>query len=122
MIVLIDDERIFNDSHKNSLAKIFRNSRDAISWLESIEDEGTIDELWLDHDLGINEDGETDTIMPFVLKLEEKAYFNEAPEIEKVFIHTMNFTERKRIRQALERFFKMEEVETGRFLKKEDEG
>lgn len=114
MIVLIDDERSFRDGNIDCI--VMRNSFDAISWLESLNPNTIIRELWLDHDLGLTSEGETDTIMPFVLKLEEKAYFNEAPQINEIMVHTMNSTEVNRIIQALGRFFKTRAVETTRYL------
>ena len=87
MIVVIDDER----THPNANL-IIRNSEEAVNFLthwHAIHQ--TLDELWLDHDLGINDfTGQKDTIRPVVKFLEEKVFFDDPVKIDKIVVHTAN--------------------------------
>lgn len=111
-VVLIDDERSFKDAPDD--ANVIRTVKAALEWLESKE-LPEIDQLWLDHDLG-EIDGEVTDIMPFVKKLEEKAFFDEAPVIHMVIVHTSNPSGGDNIVAALKRFFRVERVYAGTYL------
>lgn len=115
MIVLIDDERDFISSVDSNSILIFRNSHDAVEWLLSINDETNIDQLWLDHDLGIV-DGEKDTIMPFIRKLEELVFFDKTPKISQILIHTSNNIGGDQMMSALRNNFRTTRVSAGDYL------
>lgn len=115
MIVLIDDERDFISSVDSNSILIFRNSHDAVEWLLSVDKETNIDQLWLDHDLGIV-DGEKDTIMPFIRKLEELVFFDKAPKISQILIHTSNNIGGDQMMSALRNNFRTTRVSAGDYL------
>lgn len=48
------------------------------------------DELWLDHDLGLDANGEPVTARPVVSFLEERAFYGNVLEIGRIFIHSRN--------------------------------
>ncbi len=112
-IVLIDDLRSFQQDQN---AVVIRTERESLTWLESLTVDDTIGELWLDHDLGEDEQGQVTSIMPFVNKLEELAFFEKAPEIEKIWIHTSNSVGGKNIELALGRFFRTRKVYAGDYF------
>lgn len=91
MIVLIDDERDFKQSIAPEGVIVLRTSAEAINWLRTLTPEDNICQLWLDHDLGLLEDGVTpDTIEPVVKELESMFFHNTSPNIEQVLVHTAN--------------------------------
>lgn len=102
-IVLIDDLRNFKEP---ALAHILRTEKAGFEWLESLTEEDTIGQLWLDHDLGKDDQGNITDIMSIVNKLEERAFFGSAPQIEHVLVHTSNGVGGKQIMDALGRFFR----------------
>lgn len=116
-VVVIDDLRDFRSNHVNVIDQdtsitIFRNSPDALKWLNTMTKDDIVDELWLDHDLGA-ELGYVDDIMPFVNLLEEKLYFGEIGQVQirKVLIHTSNSSGRERIHAALKRFLPVYKID-----------
>lgn len=115
MIVLIDDERSFINPADTVATLVIRNSKNALSWLEGFAPEGSIDQLWLDHDLGIV-DGEKDSIIPFVRKLEELSYFGQAPHIGEVIVHTSNSIGGDEIVASLKNHYKVQRVFAGDYL------
>ncbi|MFJ4185015.1 cyclic-phosphate processing receiver domain-containing protein [Kitasatospora sp. NPDC089509] len=78
--------------------RIARTSREGIRLLEEHRDR-YIDELWLDHDLG----GEDD-ILPVVTLLEEAAFSGRPFRIGTVFVHSANPIGAARVVQALARW------------------
>ncbi|MFF5443201.1 cyclic-phosphate processing receiver domain-containing protein [Streptomyces achromogenes] len=64
--------------------RIARTSLEGIQLLQEHRD-GFIDELWLDHDLGGD-----DNIMPVVTLLEEAAFGGQPFRIGTVFVHSAN--------------------------------
>jgi len=109
-VVLIDDLRSFKERKP---ATVIRTAAESLSWVETLSPEDSIGELWLDHDLGEDQFGIPTSIMPFVSKLEELAFFDKAPEIEKIWVHTSNPVGGKQIEQALGRFFNTSKVYAG---------
>ncbi|WP_316528372.1 cyclic-phosphate processing receiver domain-containing protein [Kitasatospora brasiliensis] len=78
--------------------RIARTSGDGVRLLE--EHRGAyIDELWLDHDLGGDDD-----ILPVVALLEEAAFGGEPFRIGTVFVHSANPIGAARVVQALTRW------------------
>ena len=61
----------------------------------------TIDELWLDHDLGTNEAGATANIMPLVAKLEEAAVYGRRYNIGTIYVHSDNSSAREVMLRSL---------------------
>lgn len=122
-VVVVDDLRNFHPNHTNVIDKdtsitAFRNSPDALKWLNALTKDDTVDELWLDHDLG-TELGYVDDIMPFVNLLEEKLYFGELgqAQIRKVLVHTSNSSGRERIYSALQKFLPVYKIDAaGHFV------
>lgn len=117
MIVLIDDNRIFKPvlMPKPENIIVLRNSADALKWLDSLDPNTTINQLWLDHDLG-NVNGQLDSIMPVVKKLEELHSLGKMPNICEVIIHTSNVVGGRNIQQALSSFMKVQKVYAGDYL------
>jgi len=101
MIIVVDDERKFDPEKFNTdwFVQCW-NSDQACRLLGDIAMDGidTIDELWLDHDLGGD-----DTIRPFVLMIEEMFHEGHLPPIGKIMIHTSNPAGRKWMMQGLDR-------------------
>lgn len=113
MIVLIDDERNFIADID---AIIFRNSKDALKWLDTLLSTTIIDQLWFDHDLGIV-DNEKDSTIPILRKLEEMCFFDEAPVIKQVIVHTSNRVGGDEIEKSMKRYFPTIRVYAGEYLK-----
>ena len=90
VIVVIDDERTLPIS--DIPVFLFKNSSDGLAALKEIHTSGvTIDELWLDHDLGeIDISPYWDNIMPVVYWLEELGYAGTPLKVETIFVHTAN--------------------------------
>lgn len=112
MIVLIDDERSFINPID---ALVIRNSADALVWLDTADPETHIDQLWLDHDLGLV-NGQKDSIIPLVRKLEELCVWDEAPQIAEVVVHTSNSIGGDEIVASLKNHYKVQRVFAGDYL------
>ncbi|MEV4253978.1 cyclic-phosphate processing receiver domain-containing protein [Spirillospora sp. NPDC049652] len=78
--------------------RIARTSREGIRLLRDHQD-GFIDELWLDHDLGGD-----DSIMPVVTVLEEAAFNGRPLQIGMVFVHSANPSGAETVVRVLERW------------------
>lgn len=115
MIVLIDDERTFRPSVLDGEYLLLKTSSEAVEWLESLDRDTQIDQIWFDHDLGMV-DGEKDTVMPFVHLLEEKLFLATAPEIASVVVHTSNNVGGDRIYYSMRRFYNTQRVFAGDYL------
>jgi hypothetical protein len=100
-VLVIDDEKRFNfpDDWDVTYA---RTLRDGYEFLAAF---GSLDELWLDHDLGDGDDG--DTIRPLALDLAEDA-FNEMPyDVGEIVICSLNIVGQKWIESTLSRYYKV---------------
>lgn len=118
MIVLIDDERSFINDVDDSV--VIRNSREALDWLRKFaspfnKNSEKIDQLWLDHDLGVVNE-QKDTIIPFVRKLEELCFFGNHPEIGEVIVHTSNSIGGDEIVASLKNYYNVKRVFAGDYL------
>jgi hypothetical protein len=104
--VVIDDlrmvkEELYSDWQDSGEVHVIRNSSEALSFLDA--NTVHVDELYLDHDLGIV-DGQEDTIMPVVDYLCEKA-FNDTPvSIGTIYVHTSNPVGGNQMKKSLERY------------------
>ncbi|MEU5562464.1 cyclic-phosphate processing receiver domain-containing protein [Micromonospora musae] len=95
-IVLIDDLRSFVEDSR--AVQVARTSAAGVEVLERQRGQ-RVDELWLDHDLGGD-----DNIWP-VVELLERAAFEERPfDIGVVYIHSANPAGAARVLQALRRW------------------
>lgn len=113
MIVLIDDERMFKNVPENLVT--LRNSEEALEWFNNLSKTDVIEQLWFDHDLGIV-DGVKDTTIPVLRWLEEKCFFNDAPKIQKVIVHTSNNVGGKEIVSSMSRYYSTVRVFAGDYL------
>ncbi|MET9735173.1 cyclic-phosphate processing receiver domain-containing protein [Streptomyces sp. NPDC006458] len=79
IILAIDDLRALPRA-----TRLARTSREGVQLLQEHQDI-FIDELWLDHDLGGD-----DNIMPVVALLEEAAFHGDPFQIGTVYVHSAN--------------------------------
>lgn len=87
LTVLIDDVRSFRDGRS---CRIARTAADGVALLRALRSL-SIDELWLDHDLGSDRrTGQAFTIMPVVEELVHAAEAGRAYVIDEIVIHTSN--------------------------------
>lgn len=104
--IVIDDER--NLPVPNAV--VARTSAEGLALLRHATETGTtIEQLWLDHDLGIV-DGELDDIRVVLAWLEEQAFFNTGPEIELILVHTANPVGAQALTRGLSRFYNVRRV------------
>lgn len=86
-ILLIDDLRVFRHPVEGEL-HIARNCEEAFVILKTDESREW-DEIWFDHDLGMVNGKEEDTL-PVADYLAERAFFGCPVAVKKIFIHTSN--------------------------------
>ena len=102
-IIVIDDERDLG-----FYAEYARTSADGLKILQDAhKNDDRVTELWLDHDLGENEDG-FDTIMPVVSWLEEMAYCDTPLNVGVIYIHTANWYAAPVMMDALKKWYNVE--------------
>lgn len=112
ILVVIDDERIFNFPESDWDVVHFTHKADAQHALIDYDSFGKGEiHLSLDHDLG--DDGD---IMPFVDWLQSELRFDFFPRLTCVFVHSMNPTAFDKIRRALERYVKVVRIDCTRYL------
>lgn len=116
MIVLIDDERSFLKKFEKEDTIVLRSSAKALEWLESIDSDTIIEQLWFDHDLGLTPEGEKDSTIPVLSKIEELCFFDNAPNIQEVIVHTSNNVGGDTIEKSMKRYFKTIRVFAGDYL------
>lgn len=107
-IVVIDDERIPAPGADSIVVETHRTLAEGLAILQAYHDSGEhIDELWLDHDLGLNDDSEFgwDTIMPVVNWLEEMGHFETPLSVGMIFVHTANPAAAPRMMDALRPYY-----------------
>jgi hypothetical protein len=92
LIVLVDDVRSFGDGRP---CRIARTSAEAIALLEALR-YVTIDELWLDHDLGGGL-----TVVPLVDYMVDAAQRGNPTHVRSIFVHSKNVGGAHRITVAL---------------------
>lgn len=93
-ILVIDDLRWFKFD-----AEYARTSQEGIDALEIQRGYDGLDELWLDHDLGLG-----DTIMPVVNYLCELSFKGMTYPVKQVYVHSANPSGAKIVWQTLERY------------------
>lgn len=107
-IIVIDDVRVPATIVSDEIEVIlYKTPEEGLAALQAIHAEGgRVDELWLDHDMGINFDtGEDITIMPVVLWMEEQAHGGTPLNVAWIFIHTSNHYRGGVMKQALDRYY-----------------
>jgi len=103
-ILVVDDERTLNlkgAEHRQTCAE-------AKQFLQNNPD---VTELWLDHDLGPDED-----IMTLVDYLQEEAFFDRGYEFDRIVVHSMNPVAFDKIRRALNKYYAVHRVDVTPFL------
>lgn len=86
MILLIDDLRDFLPQSRPQEYIVARTCAAGLAVLHELDSQGTaITELWLDHDLGGD-----DNIMPVVDYLNERGYNGNHFPVDNIYVHTMN--------------------------------
>jgi len=92
MILVIDDVKVF--PFPDNVEVVYaRTLLQGTAYLEAweIAHEEKIDELWLDHDLGINPDtGEEEDIRPICLMLAERAFNGNPYPVGRIAICSLN--------------------------------
>lgn len=88
LVVLVDDTRDFKDGRPTVTA---RTSAEAVALLQRL-DRTTIDELWLDYDLGFG-----DTAQPVVDHLVAAAAYGTPQEVGTIRVHSSNIRHGQRI-------------------------
>lgn len=126
LMVVIDDLRTVKDPD-NALAetdlRYARTSAEGISLLTELIEAGTVvDEVWLDHDLGPDDNSRYgyDTIMPVVSYLEELGAKGQAHQIGCVYIHTMNVSAVPAMQEALRPHYQVVRVNATDFFTSAD--
>lgn len=106
-VLLIDDLRSFNEKvqsiYSNAQIVVTRNSREALDYLKNntlVE----FDSIWLDHDLGIDDDFNKDTIMPIIDFLNEQAFIGSPINVGTIYVHTSNPVGGSQMMTALQRY------------------
>lgn len=115
MIVLVDDERIFKAAITTADYLLLKTQTEALQWLNTVDENSVIDQLWLDHDLG-EENGIPVDVMPIVNELERRYFEGVCPRIEQIVVHTSNLVGGNDIIRALERHFNVRRVYAGDYL------
>lgn len=102
MIVVVDDLRLF----RAFPATYARTSSEAVELLTDRHSrKETIDELWLDHDLGGGDD-----INPVVNWIMKHCVWNDRPRIEHIVVHTSNPVGAAMITRSLQRWYQVTRV------------
>lgn len=96
-VLLIDDLRDFRPDYKPEELVIARTLPEAFMALENT----SWDSIWLDHDLGLDENGDTATIGPILEHLCELAFNGTPVQVNVIMIHTSNPVGAQQMKQAL---------------------
>jgi hypothetical protein len=97
-ILVIDDLRNFRDGRDAEYA------RTSAEGLDILEKNAPLDELWLDHDLGMLESGRPDTIMPVIDYLAGLAFDGRPYPVKRVVVHTSNPVGARQMVQSLQNY------------------
>lgn len=100
--LVIDDLRSFKEE-PDGVFVYARTSFHGRKALDEYEMFG-VQNLWLDHDLGLKADGTDDTIMSVVDSLCLRAYEGNPYPVETIYVHTSNPVGRKNIKTSLDRW------------------
>lgn len=84
-VLLIDDIRSFKSEIEIEGVVVARTLWEGLSVLE-----GNWDQIWLDHDLGIDLNGNPETIMPLVDRMCISADEGDPVRVDLVVVHTSN--------------------------------
>ena len=87
MILVIDDVKTF--PFPDNVEVVYaRTLEQGFSGLYEYSD--SLDQLWLDHDLGIDKDGNEEDIRPLVLWIAENAFYSHPKKIGRIVICSLN--------------------------------
>jgi hypothetical protein len=107
MIVVIDDIRSLN----NPKAIHLRTEIDALESMNAYLSVDTeIDELWLDHDLGLSGSVKDGTTRSVALLLAERGFYKNPAKINKIYIHTANPVGREWLYSTLKPYYNIEVI------------
>lgn len=107
-IVVIDDMRSPVRSESNQIVTfLLKTPEEGLQVVKEFHASGVvIEELWLDHDMGIDPDtGQDLNIMPIVEYLEEHAFQDDPVAVDHIFIHTSNPYAGEQMMRALSRHY-----------------
>lgn len=111
-VVVIDDLRTFDAFD----AVYARSSAAGLAVLAAAHAEGRrVDELWLDHDLGVDAAGRVDDIGPVVDWLCERCVWDDRPDIGRIVVHTSNPAGARMLLVTLGRLYPTVRVDAGAF-------
>lgn len=97
LTVLVDDDRVFIEPRDYMAA---RTSQAALDTLHVLRSNGVvIDELWLDHDLGDDDD-----VLPVLTMLCEAAANNDPYPVRQIYVHSMNRSGADTLMRGLRRY------------------
>jgi hypothetical protein len=115
VIVVIDDMRK-PPPLESGTGLLYKTLDDGLAALKEIHTSmGRINELWLDHDLGIDDvTGDFYTIMPVVDWLDEIAREGDPFDVDYIMVHTSNPSAAGRMIQALSPNYKTMRMELPR--------
>jgi hypothetical protein len=99
-ILLIDDLRNFREQPEGKLT-IARTSAEGLAALEL---DRAWTQIWLDHDLGLDQFGVPDTIMVVVDRMAEFAFNGTPVDVAEVLVHTSNPPGARQMLQTLTHF------------------
>jgi len=107
MILVVDDLKEF--AFEKDQEVIYARTMEQ-AYVELINNEH-LDELWLDHDMGVNEDGEEETIRPLVLILADMGFHGKPRDIDKIVICSMNPVGADWMKTTLEKYYNVKRLE-----------
>ena len=103
-VLVIDDLRVI--SIPSAEVEHVRTSREAIERLESaISVDERFDEVWFDHDLGVDPQGEIDEAMAVVNWILERCVWERPLPFDRCVIHTSNPPAAETMVRSLGRYF-----------------
>lgn len=106
-IVVIDDERIPLESPiEGVVTRLYKTpSAGLYALVEAHRDGERIDELWLDHDMGIADDGEELNIKQIWQQLEQWAHEGFPLDVGFILVHTSNPVEGEQMVNTLSKYY-----------------
>ena len=104
MILVVDDLKTF--PFPDDIEVVYARTMEK-AYVEFTNNEH-LDELWLDHDMGMNEYGEEEDIRPLCLILAELGFNGKPRDIGKIVICSMSPVGRDWIESTLNRYYNVE--------------
>ena len=106
-IIVVDDMRIPLASDTDEInVVLYKKPLAALDALQVIHKEGgSIQELWLDHDMGWDDEGQDVTIKPVWEWLEEQGHIGFPFRVGWIFVHTSNVYKGDEMIKSLSRYY-----------------